>query len=160
MNQALRKNLNIIVPLTIAGYVGYTTYKKTNDPKKTAIATAVLLIVIYAITSAITGGIKAAQDTKIISTVPPDPNYNPAPLANALYKDIYEIFGFRDKQYYYDLVGLTDAQFVAVCTYWNQNYYSKDNETLKQAINGEVLGIELASTLKTLNARFTNLKIN
>ncbi len=160
MNESTRKNINIVIPAVVAGYIGYRSYQQQKDWRKPAIITAVSFLIIYAIVASITGGIKRAKDTEIINNTPPDPNYNPAPLANALFQDIYEIFGFRDKQYYKDLAALTDAQFISVCKYWNDNYYFKDKETLKQAINGEVLGIELSGTLETINVRFQNLKIN
>lgn len=160
MTNSTRKNINIILPLGLASYVAWTQYQKKTDPKRIAMISGVLLLVSYAIVSSITGAIKKTQDTDLLNNVPNDPTYNPAPLAQAFYQDIYEVFGFRNKQIYYDLAGLTDAQFVSVCRYWNDNFYSKDSETLKQAINGEVLGIELAGTLTNINRRFENLKIN
>lgn len=160
MTSQARKNINIIIPALIAGYIGYKQYQTSQDAKKAAIFTAFSLLIAYVIVSSITGGIKRAKDTEILNEVPADPMYNPAPLAQALYDDIYEYFGFRDKQIYYQFAGLTDAQFVQVAKYWNDNFYFKDKETLKQAINGEVLGLELAPVLDNINARFTNLKIN
>lgn len=160
MTETQRKNINVIIPLAVAGYVSYSQFQKNKDYKKTAIIGLVIFIVIWAITASITSGIKRKKDTELITNVPPDPNYNPAPIAQALYQDINEVFGFRNKQIYKDLAALTDAQFVAVAKYWNDNYYSKGNQTLKQAINDEVLGWELESTLQAINQRFVNLKIN
>lgn len=160
MTSQARKNINIIIPALIAGYVGYKQFEANQDPKRTAIFTAFSLLIAYAIVSSITGGIKRAKDTEILNEVPADPKYNPAPLANSLFQDIYEYFGLRDKQIYYEFAGLTDAQFVQVARYWNDNFYFKDKETLKQAINGEVLGIELSPVLDNINARFNNLKLN
>lgn len=59
-------------------------------------------------------------------------------ITDSLYDDIYSIWT-RDSQPYIDLMALSDTDFVRVYNDWNARYYSKDQQTLKQAIDGEWL---------------------
>jgi hypothetical protein len=59
-------------------------------------------------------------------------------ITDDLKEDIYSWFT-RDSAPYVELMGLSDTDFVRVYNDWNARYYSKDNQTLKQAIEGEFL---------------------
>lgn len=59
-------------------------------------------------------------------------------ITDALKEDIYSWFT-RDSAPYVELMGLSDTDFVRVYNDWNARYFSKDNQTLKQAIEGEFL---------------------
>lgn len=88
--------------------------------------------------------------------------FAPEPFTEALYNAIYDnsVFlslGFyRDETAFENFLKLGDAEFVAVCTDWNNRHKKADNETLRQAVFGEYLSGDLNRKLET---RFTSLSI-
>lgn len=66
-----------------------------------------------------------------------NPTFNPGPYTDAIYQDIYEVLGMHNKAPYVELLKLSNTELVAVYNDWNKRYYSKDKETIVQAIKGE-----------------------
>lgn len=81
------------------------------------------------------------KDVQIPIDTQPDGStstFNPGPYTDAIFNDIDEIFGFHSSVPYEALNKLSNSGLVAVYNDWNRRYYSKDNETIVQAIQGEI----------------------
>lgn len=160
MTNAVRKNINVFIPFLVAGYYIYRTDKSFNNWKTTLPVVIFILIIVWIITRQATNYIYAETNKPDDGTIPANAkDYDEGTFCKKIYNDIYCIFCFRDKSLYYELAGMPDAYIIAVNKYWNDNYYSKDNESLRMAINNETLGWELSPVLKTINSRFDKLKI-
>ena len=102
------------------------------------VAIIVILIIYYM-------GKSAGKDTPPRAVVLPNdknplPNFNPGPYTDAVYSDVYGgILKPRDIKPYQDLNNLSDSALAAVYNDWNNRYFSKDHETLTQALEGEWL---------------------
>lgn len=160
MTKQTQKNINTIIPFALSAYVAYKAqYGYKRKPEEVVIFTALTLFISAIIVSRITKAIAIQQATESNPTVKPDPVYNPAPLVDAIKKDIYCIACWRDKDLYRTLAALTDAQLVSCWQYWNDQYYTLDTENMYEAIKGETLGWGLESTWQTLQTRFQKLNL-
>jgi hypothetical protein len=108
------------------------------------IVTVIIVLIIYFVGKR-AGKKYIPSSVDLPSDTPTGGNYtfNPGPYTDALYQDIYEKVGLRNKQAYTDFLNLGNSQIVAVYNDWNKRYYSEDNETLTQAIDGEYFGISI-----------------
>ena len=73
--------------------------------------------------------------------LPPDTqsgsgDFNPGPYTDDVKKEIYA-WGFRDSTPLEKINALSNSAFVAVYNDWNKRYFTKDNETLVQAVEKE-----------------------
>lgn len=160
MTPIVKRNINMILPLVAASFVVYKMDPKFQDPKRSVIAAAVTFLIVLLITNQITSYLlKESQKPKDGEVPITADGFDERTFCTRLYTDITCYFCWRDKQLYKDMAGLTDAETIALNRYWNDNYFSKVGESLRVAINGEVLGIELGSYLNTINSRFDNLNI-
>ena len=64
-------------------------------------------------------------------------NWSPATTTDSLYNDLYTVVGFHSSQPYQDALELSNSQLVAVHNDWNKRYFSKDKQTLSQAIQAD-----------------------
>jgi hypothetical protein len=87
-------------------------------------------------------------------------NFNPGPVTDAIYRDIYS-WGLRSTQPYRDALNLSNSQLVAVYNDWNKRYFQKDKETLPQAIAGErtLWNYDWTITAGALLSRFKSLNL-
>lgn len=80
-------------------------------------------------------------------------SFNPKTYGDDMYQAIYGYVNL-DQKAYENLMKLNDTEFTMVAEYWNKEYYSKDKETLRQAIAGEyfiTLQDDLQNRFKRLN---------
>ena len=89
-------------------------------------------------------------------------SFAPAPLTDALHDAINTPWSFfytyRDLMPFKNLLALEDGQFVAVATDWNERYKKEYEESLRQAIRGEVLP-DSKALCDGLEAKFNRLNI-
>ena len=160
MTVALKKNIDLVIPVGITAYIAwYLTVKRKMDPKEIGIYSVLAFLLSLLVVSRITKYILFKNQTETNPTVQPDPFYNPAPLIDAIKEDIYCKLCFRDKDIYKELAALSDAKLVSAWKYWNDKYFTLSGESLYNAINGEVLGWELAPYWATLKNRFKTLNL-
>ncbi len=160
MNENIKKNINALTPVLITCVYIYKTDPEFKNWKKTVPIALVILLVTYFFVSQVTKTIQKELNAPIDGNLPISADdFDFKTFAKKLYNDITCIFCWRDKQLYRDLAAMPDAYIIAINGYWNDNYFDKLGETLRMSINAEVLGIALEPTLKTINNRFENLKI-
>jgi hypothetical protein len=161
MTPLQKKNINVIVPLLVAVYFVYKTDPKLAGYKKTLPIAIGIFLLIWFITHQATSYVQKEQDKPTPGTIPDavTDKFDAASFCTKLYNDIDCIFCWRDKELYRQLAAYPDTYIIAINSYWNDKYYSKNGETLRVAINGEVLGIMLESTKDTINQRFDKLNI-
>jgi len=88
--------------------------------------------------------------------------YDPKPLTDNLYNDIYAGFwASRNEEPYEVLLAMSDDKFKMVHNDWLARYFDEDKETLKVAISNESIAkggaISFSQLREQLLARFTNL---
>jgi hypothetical protein len=162
MNNATKSTINLYVPLALASGSAFMLYRRGE--KSWQMVVAVLLgvfLLAWLITRKITSSIvphTALPDDVGLSQCR---SYNPTSLTDALYNDIDCVFCFRNLKPYQDLLALGNCEFVKVHNDWNARYRNKSNETLRQAIDGEVQGgwTQYASLTDALTARFNSLNL-
>ncbi len=89
-----------------------------------------------------------------------NPNFNPRPLTDALQQDIYEVWGIRNNSIYEQVAALNDIELLAVYNDYTDRYYSKDSETLIQAMNGEIYDPIFLPEPEQIIKRLTRLGAN
>lgn len=160
MTPILKRNINIILPLLLSVVVWQKTDPKLSDPKKTLMVMVVVFVLAWIVTNQITSyALKKATQPKEGELPTTVGNFDYITFAKLLYEDIHCKLCWRDKDLYKQLASMPDVNILAVNKYWAENYYHKNSETMRKAIDGEVLGWELEPTRKALNKRFDNLKI-
>lgn len=82
-------------------------------------------------------------------------SFNPKPFTDDMYQAVYGYVN-SDQKPYENLMSLDDTQFTMVAEDWNKRYFSKDKETLRQAIYGEWF----ISLQDDIQARFKRLNIS
>ena len=89
-------------------------------------------------------------------------NFNPGTYTDAIFKDIDCVFCTHKIKPYADLNALSNSQLVAVYNDWNQRYFSEYNETIVQAMSGELsfLGYTWAQTVKLVIERYKSINLN
>lgn len=104
---------------------------------------------------------KVAKPEKI--PVPPDldpnagGNWNPGPVTDALYDEIYRWpVWTRDNKPFAVANALNDTRLAMVINDWNRRYFTKDKETLFEAIKGERDSLSFISDIA--NREFEGLK--
>jgi len=86
-------------------------------------------------------------------------------ITDEIYNDIsgLTLFGSsRNFDAYVNLNSLSDADFVRVYNDWNNRYFSKDKETIRQAINNEIrffFPFGLEGTLDSIENKFSRLNL-
>lgn len=115
-----------------------------------------------AATQAIKEDLIVTVDTKLVTTG--GKTWDPAPLTDTLYADIYSSWVTpRNKEPYELLLAINDEKFKMVHNDWLKRFFDKDQETLKVAISNEQTSIGDGGTFGKLRnsilARFTNLKL-
>lgn len=160
MTPLQKKNINILLPLISAALYMWKFDKDFSNYKKSVPVAIGIFIVVLIITNQVTSYIIKEENKPDNGTIPANAdNFDEGTFCSKLYEDITCYVCWRDKGLYKEFAGLPDAFVIAINKYWNDNYFGKVGESLRVAINGEVLGWELASTLKTINNRFDNLNI-
>ena len=99
--------------------------------------------------------------------IPPDlqnPNdpktYNPAPITDAIFQDLDEVFGVHNSAPYEAAIKLSNSQLAAVYNDWNRRYSQKfDHQTLIQALEGDfsVWNSNFEYTVKDLVLRLKSI---
>ena len=151
MNQELRRNITTFAPLGLAGYVGWKTYQvNKNDPQRVAIVTLVVWLIAYFVIGQVIKSVERANAKPDNITVPDDnpgtgtglggSSFNPKAYTDRLKQDIYCFFCTRDHSIYRDLASMSNSNLMKVYNDWNDRYYGQSNETMIQAMNGEVYG--------------------
>lgn len=161
MTPLQKKNINILLPLISAALYMFKFDKDFSNYKKSVPVAIGIFIVVLIITNQVTSYIIKEENKPDNGTIPTNAdNFDEGTFCRRLYEDITCFFCIRDKALYLELAGLPDAYIIAVNTYWNNNYFAKVGESLRVAINGEVLSLNLlSSTVKTINKRFETLQI-
>lgn len=86
--------------------------------------------------------------------------WNVGNYTDALHKDIYS-YGMRNDKIWLDTVILSNSQLGAIYNDWNKRYYSKDKETITQAISGEwAIAPKVQNAMTTIVKRLESLGFN
>jgi hypothetical protein len=102
--------------------------------------------------------VKLPSDTQPVSiNNQANTSWNPGTITDSLYNDISCIVCIRNNKAYEDFVSLSNSQVVAVHNDWNKRYFSKDKETLHQAIDGEYSVGEGSGLMKAATDRLQSL---
>ncbi len=163
MNQLVKKNIDFIVPVAAAAGCFYLINRKTEDPKKAAIYSIIIFVLLYLVTSKITKSIVQAGLVPAAVTQYPGgvTNYDPKADGEALRKDLYCFACMRNKDLYYKLIGYSDYQLTALWNYWREQYFGINQETLTQAIDDEMTyGMILDEQVRGLVKRMQSIGLN
>lgn len=174
ITQKNRRIIAMALALVLASYFGYRQYAKNNkDYKLIAVWFAAIFGVSYVMATQLLRLIPESPTPDPVAP-PPGSAYKPGEMDAAtgsfdvlkfvkpLYDDIYAApWVPRNTAIYSDMLSLSDKALVDCYNYWNKHYYSRDNESMTQAIAAEVISFwdtsfrtvrdELVKRLKTLN---------
>lgn len=152
-SQQVKSSINLILPLGVSSVIAYKAWQ--NKYNWQAVIGLLLLswFVLWLITRSavklvssnatpsdaniLIGGNSNGMGTgsSIINT------FAPEGWADSLKADIYSgAFTERDHRLYDSLAKMSTDKLVAIYQVWQDKYYSKDRETLIQAMNGEHYG--------------------
>lgn len=160
MTPLQKRNINVILPILLAAVYIYKFDPKLTKYKQTLAVVAAILLITWIITNQVTSYIIKEQSKPDDGNIPANAdNFDEGTFCSKLYEDITCVVCWRDKGLYKQLAGLPDAYIIAINSYWNNNYYGKVGQSLRVAINDEVLGWALENTKQTLNQRFDTLNI-
>lgn len=150
-----KSTLDVVIPVTGAGIVFYYLFKnKKADLEKTAISAAIVLVVLYIITTQLTKRILASVSKPPDIVVTPDlsgtvdnnstgtnGSFDATGWAKRLYDDISPFNWLsmgHDYQLYDDMALLSNASLILIYNAWQATYYAQyDNRTLVKAMKDE-----------------------
>lgn len=160
MTPLQKRNINVILPVLLAAMYIYKFDPKLSKYKQTLAVVAAILLISWLITNQVTSYVIKEQSKPDDGSIPGNAdNFDEGTFCAKLYEDITCIACWRDKGLYTQFASLPDAYIIAINKYWNDNYFGKVNQSLRVAINDEVLGWALEKTKQTINNRFDNLNI-
>jgi hypothetical protein len=140
-----KKAIDALVPLGISGGLFYYLYTKGKSWKEIIWLPVAALVLSWLIVKQFTKAALTAAEAPDHVNVDPDAagqidqDFNPQPYTDRLKDDIYS-WGWRDSSIYSDLVLLSNANLVKVYNDWTERYFSEDNETMIEAMEGETYG--------------------
>lgn len=150
--------INSLGPLALAGYVGYFQYKKDRDNLQLlaiwAIGTYLLALwIVPKITGELKGLMTKPPHIEAGAEITPKIRQ----YTDSLDQDIYEKWGTRNSAIYATVAVLPNADLSAIYNDWQERYYSKDNQTLVQAMEDETYYFETKKNANTIISRLKTL---
>lgn len=147
MNQELKKNINLLVPVIASGGAGLLLYRRGKSAQWLIAGVVITFLIVWLVTRQVTKTIENITESPDHVNVDPDAagtidqNFDPRPYTNQLKDDIYAAWWvIRDGAIYATILQLSNANLVKIYNDWNERYYALDKETMIQAMQGETYG--------------------
>lgn len=133
--------INTLLPLTVAGIVGYTAYRKKVRWEAIVLLALASGVFLRIIMGTVFNAVNTIADKPAPVEVPQGTlpaNFDGKVWADRLHKDIYSgLFTARDHDLYRLLAEMNNGQLAAIGNAWSTYHFGKDKETLSKAISGE-----------------------
>lgn len=156
-----KKRIDLVVPTLAAFAAAAYAFKKGRSDWRTMIVVLLgVFIVAYIVTTQVTKTIYS-QGPPQLPVGKDAQSYDGLPMATRVFNDTDCFWCFRDVQLYKDILALTDGQLLQVENSWRSNFHSKNNESMREAINAEFSSwsAEFYPLRDALNNRFDSLGI-
>lgn len=151
-----KQAFNTVLPLAAMGLAYYFGSKGKKSQNEILVLVAVVGLLSWICARSISKQLIALSEAPEHVNVDPDAagtideDFDPTQLTNKLKDDIYG-WGFRDGDLYAELAALSNANLMKVYNDWTDRYYSEDNETMVEAMEGENYGITSSYTYNAEN---------